>query len=69
MSDDGSRDEFARTVVEKVGPTEALLMTMKVILLVGQKAPDDKNAIESAAEAIAAIKRLGAAVGAFPGSS
>ena len=69
MSDDGSRDEFARTVVEKVGPTEALLMVMKVVLLVGQRAPDDGKAIEAASEAIAAIKRLGAAVGAFPGSS
>lgn len=62
MSDDAAINEqerFAQTILEKVGPTEALLMAMRLVLLVGQRKPEDAAVIAAAKEAIDAIKRLG----------
>lgn len=59
------QERFARTVLEKVGPTEALLMAMRLVLLVGQAKPEDGEVIASARDAINAIKRLGQLTGAL----
>jgi len=59
------QERFARTVLEKVGPTEALLMAMRLVLLVGQQRPQDAEVIASARDAIDAIKRLGQRTGAL----
>jgi hypothetical protein len=53
------QERFAQTVLERVGPTEALLMAMRLVLLVGQRKPEDAEVIASAKLAIDAIKRLG----------
>lgn len=53
------QERFAQTVLERVGPTEALLMAMRLVLLVGQRKPDDAAVIGAAKQAIDAIKRLG----------
>lgn len=62
MSDDDKLNEqerFAQTVLDRAGPTEALLMAMRLVLLVGQRKPEDAEVIAAAKEAIAAIKRVG----------
>lgn len=53
------RERFAQTVLERTGPTESLLMAMRLVLLVGQRKPDDPQVIGAAKQAIDAIKRLG----------
>ena len=53
------QERFAQTVLERVGPTEALLMAMRLVLLVGQRKPEDAEVIAAAKQAIDAIKRLG----------
>jgi hypothetical protein len=53
------QERFAQTVLERVGPTEALLMAMRLVLLVGQRKPEDAAVIGAAKQAIDAIKRLG----------
>ncbi len=69
MSEDDvvtEQERFAQTILEKVGPTEALLMAMRLVLLVGQKNPDDPEVIAAAKQAIAAIKTVGERTGAMP---
>jgi hypothetical protein len=62
-------EAFAANFVEKMGPTEALLLAMRLVLLVGQKAPEDPKVIEAAKSAIDAIKIIGAQTGAFKPAS
>jgi hypothetical protein len=61
--DINEQERFARTILEKVGPTEALLMAMRLVLLVGQRKPEDPEVITSARDAINSIKRLGQLTG------
>jgi hypothetical protein len=69
MSDPTNEDEaaaFAAKIMDTMGPTEALLMAMRLTLLVGQKtATENPAVVEAAHDAIAAIKRLGSLTGAF----
>jgi len=62
-------EAFAANFVEKMGPTEALLLAMRLVLLVGQKAPDDPTVIAAAKTAIDAIKTIGAQTGVFKPAS
>lgn len=57
------QERFAQTVLERVGPTEALLMAMRLVLLVGQRRPEDAEVIAAAKEALDAIKRVGRGTG------
>ena len=61
MSDDlvNEQERFAQTILEKAGPTQALLMAMRLVLLVGQSKPEDADVIAAAKDAVAAIKRVG----------
>jgi hypothetical protein len=62
MSNDDTiteQERFAQTILEKVGPTESLLMAMRLVLLVGQRKPEEAEVIAAAKDALAAIKRLG----------
>ena len=58
-------EEFAARIVQTMGPGEALVMAMRLILLVGQRAPEDPRVVASAAEAVASIKRLGELTATF----
>jgi hypothetical protein len=64
MSDDQTEQErFAQTILEKAGPTEALLMAMRLVLLVGQRKAEDPEVIAAAQQAMAAIKKIGTLTG------
>lgn len=66
MSNEEDSAAFADKILKTMGPTETLLMAMRLTLLVGQsKDADNPAVVEAAADAIAAIKRLGALTGAF----
>lgn len=65
MTDEEEAAGFATKIIETMGPTEALLMAMRLTLMVGQRAGDNPAVVESAHDAIAAIKRLGTLTGAF----
>ena len=69
MSDVDDAEAFAAKLVDSVGAAEALLMAMRLVLLVGQRAPDQSaELLEAAQEAVAAIKRVGRATGALMSS-
>lgn len=62
MSDEAvinEQERFAQTILDRVGPTEALLMAMRLVLLVGQRKAEAPEVIAAAKEAIEAIKKLG----------
>ena len=65
MSDPKEAEEFAQKVLTTMGPAETLLMSMRLLLLVGQKDPANANVVAAAQEAVAAIKRLGETLGVF----
>jgi|GraSoiStandDraft_16_1057320.scaffolds.fasta_scaffold1559108_1 hypothetical protein len=65
MSDPKEAEEFAAKVLATMGPAETLLMSMRLLLLVGQKDPENAKVVAAAQEAVAAIKRLGEATGVF----
>ena len=70
MGNEQDADEFARTVVDKMGPAEALLMAMRLVLLVGQRAtPQTPELLEAAQNAVAAIKLVGQSSGVLAPSS
>ena len=58
-------EAFAKKVLDTMGPAETLLMSMRLLLLVGQVDPANPKVVASAQEAVAAIKRLGEATGVF----
>jgi hypothetical protein len=58
-------EAFAANFVEKMGPTEALLLAMRLVLIVGQKAPEDPKVVAAAKTAIESIKVIGAQTGVF----
>jgi len=58
--------EFADRVLETMGPSETLLMAMRLVLLVGQRAGDNEAVVEAAKDAMEAIRRLGEASDVFP---
>ena len=62
-------EAFAANFVEKMGPTEALLLAMRLVLIVGQKAPEDPKVVEAAKTAIASIKTIGTQTGVFTAAS
>jgi hypothetical protein len=65
MSDTTEAEAFAEKVLTTMGPAETLLMAMRLLLLVGKRAPDDPQVVACAQEAVAAIKRLGELTGVF----
>ncbi|HUS68384.1 MAG TPA: hypothetical protein VMZ28_27810 [Kofleriaceae bacterium] len=66
MSDPTDAETFAEKVVDTMGATEALLMAMRLVLLVGQRAdPQNPEIVTAAGEAVSAIKRVGRATGAL----
>jgi hypothetical protein len=65
MSDQAEAEAFAKKVLDTMGPAEALLMSMRLLLLVGQRDPSNPKVVAAAQEAVAAIKRLGEATGVF----
>jgi hypothetical protein len=65
VSQESDAEEFAQKVLATMGPAETLLMSMRLLLLVGQRDPENAKVVAAAQEAIAAIKRLGEAMGAF----
>jgi hypothetical protein len=58
-------EAFAQKLIDTVGPGETLLMAMRLVLAVGQMAPDDEQVVAAAQEAISAIKRIGTLTGAL----
>ncbi|MCU1278863.1 MAG: hypothetical protein JWM53_2409 [bacterium] len=70
MSDTDEAEAFAVKIVDTVGAGAALLMAMRLVLLVGQRAtPQSAELVEAAQEAVAAIKRVGRAAGALSSPS
>ena len=70
MSDADDAEAFATKLVDTVGAGEALLMAMRLVLLVGQRAtPQSPALVEAAQEAVAAIKRVGREAGALSSPS
>ena len=65
MSGQEDAEAFAQKVLETMGPAETLVMAMRLLLLVGQRDPANPRVVGAAQEAVAAIKRLGEATGAF----
>jgi hypothetical protein len=65
MGDLREAEEFAEKVLTTMGPAETLLMAMRLLLLVGKRAPEDPQVVAVAQEAVAAIKRLGELTGVF----
>ena len=68
MSQEDDANEFASKVLTTMGPTETLLMAMRLALLVAQRSGEDPAVAQATKDAIAAIKRVGALTGAFPSS-
>jgi hypothetical protein len=66
MSDTTEAEQFAAKVLTTMGPTETLLMAMRLVLLVGQQSPEDPVVIESAQDALGAIQKMGRKLGLFP---
>ena len=66
MSNEEESAAFAAKILDTMGPTETLLMAMRLTLLVGQsKDAENPAVVEAAHDAIAAIKRLGSLTGVF----
>jgi hypothetical protein len=66
MTDDEKAAEQALT---HLGAGGALLAAMRIVILVGQRDPENPEVIAAAQEAIAAMKRLGDRLGALPKSN
>ncbi len=64
MSDEPTL-EVAAQVLDSMGIGAALLVSMRIVLLVGERTSDGNEMLDAAKEAIAAIKRVGALAGAF----
>jgi hypothetical protein len=58
-------EDLAEKILEGVGPGPSLVVAMRLVLLVGQARTDAPGMLEAVQEAIAAIKRVGAAAGTF----
>jgi hypothetical protein len=58
-------EEIAEQIVARMGNGPALVVSMRLLLLVGQTHPDDPAMLEAVKDALAAIKRIGAAAGTF----
>ena len=58
-------EEFAERVLTTMGPAETLLMSMRLLLLVGQKDPENAKVVQAAQEAVASIKQMGELLGVF----
>ena len=58
-------EEIAEQIVSRMGNGAALVVSMRLVLLVGQTQPDDPAMLEAVQDALAAIKRIGAAAGTF----
>jgi hypothetical protein len=56
-------DELAEKMLAALGPAQTLLMSMRLVVLVGQLAEQDVEVLEAAKDAVAAIKRVGALTG------
>ena len=65
MADAKEAEEFAVRVLTTMGPAETLLMSMRLLLLVGQKDPENAQVVAAAQEAVASIKRMGELLGVF----
>ena len=66
MSDADDAEAFAAKLVDTVGAGAALLMAMRLVLLVGQRAnAQTPELVEAAQDAVAAIKRVGREAGAL----
>jgi hypothetical protein len=57
--------EVASKIVDTMGVGQALLVCMRIIILIGERAEQTDAMIDAAKEAIAAVKRVGAVAGAF----
>jgi hypothetical protein len=70
MSDADDAEAFATKLVDTVGAGAALLMAMRLVLLVGQRATaQTPELVEAAQDAVAAIKRVGREAGALASPS
>jgi hypothetical protein len=58
-------EEIAEQIFQRMGNGPALVVSMRLLLLVGQTHPDDPAMLEAVQDALAAIKRIGAAAGTF----
>ena len=58
-------EEIAEQIFGRMGNGPALVVSMRLLLLVGQTQPDDPAMLEAVQDALAAIKRIGAAAGTF----
>ena len=63
MTDD---EKAADQILTHLGAGSALLCAMRIVILVGQRDPENPEVIAAAQEAIAAMKRLGDRLGALP---
>jgi hypothetical protein len=58
-------EEIAVQILEKMGVGPALVVSMRLVLLVGQERTETEGMLEAVKEAMAAIKRVGALAGTF----
>ena len=65
MADPQEAEAFAQKVLTTMGPAETLLMSMRLLVLVGQTDPENPKVVAAAQDAVLAIKRLGEAAGVF----
>lgn len=58
MSEDAEAEQFVAHLIATLGPGEALVTAMRVILGVAQATPDDERVLAAASEAIDAVQRI-----------
>ena len=61
--DQEKAEELAQRILGTLGPAEALFLSMRLVVLVGQQIPDDPEILEAAKDSLAAIKRVGTLAG------
>jgi hypothetical protein len=63
MSEKSEAERFAEHLVSTLGPGEALVTAMRLVLLVGQRTPNDERVIDAAKEAFDAIHKIAVLAG------
>lgn len=63
MSDDAEAEKFVAHLVATLGPGEALVTAMRIILVVAQETPDDPGVLAATSEAIDAVQRIAMVAG------
>jgi hypothetical protein len=58
MSDEAEAEAFVAHLVASLGPGEALVTAMRIVLAVAQQTPDDPRILVAASEAIDAVQRI-----------